>query len=555
MRLAVVLALLVLFSLDSFALGQSASPQPPRLIRKNHSSSPPSSGPIRKRISADRALDLNTIQQVEFTETAPAPDESPMSAPVLMSDYLEGAEIQQPQQMPRPMDAAVVQKVQAKENTEAASKAKPIPIHPMPAQDDQWHPPLLRVEPKWVETQKSKQAEQELKYETPREEDEWTPTEKSESVTAKKPTSPAPRKVVDLNQIEAPPPPLEEADADQSSEYNPPPIDASDISPMPIHDPHSHGAWEPVDSMTEACLPYYSDSYYEPVPPCETCYQPQVCEECWVEESPWVEECELEQTCEELTALNTEIAPVLTFGAKGGSDRSLGEIQAMLPLWQGEQDFLYGDIQGRFSDNEESEGHFGLGLRMLLDEEWILGTYAYYDLRKTLARNRFNQLTLGLELMSIDWDFRVNGYFPNEGYKNSSINSGVSNGTIVTNSFQERAYRGMSLEVGRRILRWGRFDTSEVRLFFGYYYFDTGATGFPQLDGPRTRVEYRNYELPFFGPQSRFTAGLEYSNDNVRDDQFWGYLRITVPLSPKWSRQPLGIVQRRMMDPTYRSID
>lgn len=525
MRIANALAFILFTQLFSLSMVQSEEFPPPRLIRRNKLVTPPSSGPIRKIQAQQKVLDLSTIKQVEYSEPASVPE---VPAPIRIEEFFEGADVKQPKKFPTPNQQHVV------EGTTKSSN---------------FQQPVLKVSPNWNSSTKTKSAEN-LKYQAPRQEDVWE-TSSHGNQSSLKQTDSKTVYVTEPHQVSAPPPPLEETERDLSKEYNPMP---ENVLPMP--EAHTHGAWQPLDSMTEGSLPYYSDTYYESHHTEQTSpYYPEECETCWQEGDVWIEEGDILQEYNYDSAIQTKFNPALILGAKGGNDRSLGEAGLMLPIWQSDYDLFFGDIQGRFSDQEEYEAHFGLGFRTYLDTEWIFGTYAYYDFRETDERNKFHQLTLGIEVLSPKWDFRVNGYFPNEGYENTPLATGISNGTIVTNNFQERAYRGFNAEFGRRILRWGRFDTNEVRWFVGYYSFDSHASGFRKIDGPRTRVEYRNYDIPFLGEQSRLTAGFEYSNDNLREDQYWGYLRVQIPLGSRSSRGPLDSVRRRFMDPTVRRID
>ena len=69
-------------------------------------------------------------------------------------------------------------------------------------------------------------------------------------------------------------------------------------------------------------------------------------------------------------------------------------------------------FRGRFDNPGTNEGNFGLGFRTQIDPEWIIGGYGYFDIQGTDHDNTFYQVTLGLEALSVDWDFRVNGYIP-----------------------------------------------------------------------------------------------------------------------------------------------
>lgn len=299
--------------------------------------------------------------------------------------------------------------------------------------------------------------------------------------------------------------------------------------------PHAQPDWEIGSSGNSFAGPVHQGEHCT----CQSCLGSDAC-------VPFMDEA----TCE------SSLAPMFSLGVKAGKERTILDVRGMVPLVEGDLDLLYTDLRGRFDDSEANEGHFGLGYRTFLDnEEWIFGTYAYYDLRKTSQRNRFNQFTIGAELMSEDWDFRINAYFPNEGAKPSQVERGFSLGTILTDQFQERGLRGFNAEVGKRMLYWGRFDEVEVHWYVGGYRFANSAPGFRTISGPSTRVELRNHDLPFFGEQSRLTAGLEVTTDKVRNGQYWGFLQLQIPLSPKQALPKPTPLERRMLDFPLRTID
>ena len=250
----------------------------------------------------------------------------------------------------------------------------------------------------------------------------------------------------------------------------------------------------------------------------------------------------------------TRFAPFANFSFKGG-DRVLGEGRVFVPFFQKPHGLLFVDARGQLDDREAKEGNFGLGWRSLIHPNWIFGVYGYYDVLRSAFGNTFNQGSLGAELMSLNWDFRVNGYFPDQSGKPTGAAAGVSNGTIVVNQFEERAYAGFDAEMGRRMLHWGWNDAFELRWFVGGYFFNNGATGFESFGGPQTRLEFRSYGLPWLGHQSRLEMGAEMTWDRVRNEQVFGFVRLRVPLFPSRKHQPLRPLQRRLVDLPVRDID
>jgi hypothetical protein len=116
-------------------------------------------------------------------------------------------------------------------------------------------------------------------------------------------------------------------------------------------------------------------------------------------------------------------SPHIENGGMGGNTHSFGDVDIFIPLWQDQTSLLFGDLRGTFSAQPSQEGNFGLGYRTQLDTEWILGGYGYFDIANSSHQDLFYQITLGLELKSVDWDFRVNGYIPINPDAGGSVNN------------------------------------------------------------------------------------------------------------------------------------
>ncbi|MCB9952822.1 MAG: right-handed parallel beta-helix repeat-containing protein [Planctomycetaceae bacterium] len=246
--------------------------------------------------------------------------------------------------------------------------------------------------------------------------------------------------------------------------------------------------------------------------------------------------------------------PFINFQFKPGDARVLTDGRAFLPLFQDEGSLLFADIRGQIDDRSAAEGNWGLGYRTYTPTEWIFGFYGYYDLLHSRFGNNFNQGTVGVELMSLNWDFRVNGYFAETSTKAAGANVSARTGNIVVSNLGEKAYSGMDFETGYRLKAWGENDRVELRWFVGGYYFDAGGAGYKAMVGPRTRLELRMYDLDLFGFQSRLEGGAEFSHDRVRDEQVFGFVRLRVPLGgPR--RDRLNPLRRRMLDLPVRDMD
>lgn len=244
---------------------------------------------------------------------------------------------------------------------------------------------------------------------------------------------------------------------------------------------------------------------------------------------------------------------------KWGSDRSLGEAGLFIPVWQNESNLLFTDLRARFADDSNSEGNFGLGFRHMLNDQWIVGGYGFYDRRHTPHGNNFNQATLGLEALSERFELRLNGYIPeNEekdlGGRRSVVDTSGANIRINhLSGASERALPGFDAEAGVRFdlgLGW------ETQIFGGGYHFE--ADGYDKVAGPRGRIEFSYDNVPLLGEGSRFTVGVEAQTDDARGDQAFALARLRVPFGifhGDKSRPQLNGLERRMTDRITRDVD
>jgi hypothetical protein len=140
------------------------------------------------------------------------------------------------------------------------------------------------------------------------------------------------------------------------------------------------------------------------------------------------------------------------FFAKPGTERSLAKGDMFIPLQQNENFLLFANIRAVFDDHSSREGNFGFGARRLFDD-WIFGGYGYFDIKESENDNTFRQATLGVELLSNDWDFRLNGYIPESDEEDADqLNRIEITGTqIGARLGEERALPGADIEVGRKL--------------------------------------------------------------------------------------------------------
>ncbi len=241
-----------------------------------------------------------------------------------------------------------------------------------------------------------------------------------------------------------------------------------------------------------------------------------------------------------------------------GTDRLIWNGELFLPLWQDGRNLWYFNMRGQVDDDDAGEFNIGTGFRTMAWPGWVFGSYLFYDRLNSANDNGFSQATLGVEAMDVFWDFRFNVYFPESKAKrvSASPTATISNGTILVTSGVERAYWGVDFETGALLWSWGPNADHELRGFLGIYHFDHSQPGFDNITGPRARMEWRAYDLPYFGNGSRFTCGFSVQADTERGGEASVFAGLRIPLDP-WAnaRRPLSQLQRRMLDSVVRDVD
>lgn len=243
---------------------------------------------------------------------------------------------------------------------------------------------------------------------------------------------------------------------------------------------------------------------------------------------------------------------------KVGSKRHLGEADIFLPITQNENSLLFTTLRYRLDNKSSREGNFGLGIRHILASNWIIGGYAYYDRRKSPYDNIFRQVTLGVELLSNNWDFRANIYKPfgKKEYLEESLSQvEFTDTSILYSQGEERALKGFDAEIGWRVPIFEEDEDKQLRLYIGGYKFY--EKDIETIKGPRGRIDLTFDEVPFLWKDSKLTLGAETQKDDIRGRQSFASLRLRIPFSASNSKSKpkLSALERRMTTPIIRDID
>ncbi len=236
-------------------------------------------------------------------------------------------------------------------------------------------------------------------------------------------------------------------------------------------------------------------------------------------------------TSTEASSTSKKIASVkvnagLRFDSQGAGTPNTLSGYAFLPILESER----GDIffaESYINWNIASDGidssigsSTRLGYRWLTDKKtWIYGVNAGIDNRPFQAQN-FLQAGVGLEALSPQLEFRLNGYIPFS--QTSNLYSTAYNGAygLVNDQLQLNRSRwfgvalgGIDAEVGTPVARW---QGGDLRLYAGYYYLDGDYVS--GSSGVRARAELR------LG--NKLSVGGTVSYDDIFQTQATGYVRL-----------------------------
>ncbi|MCP4385565.1 MAG: hypothetical protein GY798_29850, partial [Hyphomicrobiales bacterium] len=189
--------------------------------------------------------------------------------------------------------------------------------------------------------------------------------------------------------------------------------------------------------------------------------------------------------------------PWIAAGGLLGSEQQ-GELDIFVPLVQDASSMLFLNAQGLINTNDEQQGSVGLGYRVMVNPNWILGVNGFFDVKESQYDNTFYQGGVGIEALSEDWDFRVNGHFPEsdaERVPELGIRAFVHNNDFGLLSYNEQALTGVEGEIGWKLPIFTGDPDFEVRIFGGGFYYPNSNLGGEDIAGPRGRIEARIYDL------------------------------------------------------------
>lgn len=225
----------------------------------------------------------------------------------------------------------------------------------------------------------------------------------------------------------------------------------------------------------------------------------------------------------------------ITLGARFSEHATGGYLDSITGLWtsQSRNSFLFLNSRYHYEDTDQFISALGLGFRqMVFDGRAIIGANAYWDAIHSAQNNDFNQLGLGVEVLTTWVDFRFNYYLPeNDQYEigrssrsSTSSSFGPAGLREVTTTEHFRRYEagleGFNTEIGFLVPGVERF--ADVRLYAGYYHYDNPFGD--DYDGFKGRVEARVLR--------GVTFDVEYWDDEALNGGHWtGGVRVSLPFT------------------------
>ncbi len=251
----------------------------------------------------------------------------------------------------------------------------------------------------------------------------------------------------------------------------------------------------------------------------------------WGDETvvPVVEDSAVSAEVADMTGPSFRLDPGrLSLGGRFSGDVREFTLDALVPVWQPKDSIVFVDLRCSFLESLEQEVNAGLVVRHLLQEpSLILGFNTYYDTRWTEENNTFDQVGVGVELLSSWVDFRANYYLPLTDKKTLSesteTSSRIDGNSLITTTTQLRTYEealdGYDVELGVWLPYLSRRMPTAV--FVGYYDFSSRYEY--DVAGLRLRAESRVHP--------NITLDAEWFEDvDLNRTEFFVGFRVHLPI-------------------------
>jgi len=257
-------------------------------------------------------------------------------------------------------------------------------------------------------------------------------------------------------------------------------------------------------------------------------------------------------------------APRININGITGDD-FIGQAGVLYPFKNTEDSLWFGDLRYRMSEDDVEEWNIGLGYRYKLDsvDNKIGGIYLYKD-RREEYEHYWNMWTVGGEILTDQWDFRMNGYIADNdrvlapgavaGGSSIKVNNNRELVLVLGNEVYYTAMDGLDLEMGKRFTETDSIFKN-VGIYAKLYRFFESDT--PTITGRQIRIDKQ------FGDINKTTwkIGAKWMDDNVRGSETEATFAISIPFGKgivddkRKEFSPSEILEARMIEQPERDLD
>ncbi len=252
-------------------------------------------------------------------------------------------------------------------------------------------------------------------------------------------------------------------------------------------------------------------------------------------------------------------SPRVNINGLTGND-FIAQTGVLYPFLNKQDSLWFTDLRYRMSGDTIKEWNIGLGYRKKIDQEekHIAGIYAYRDMREEYD-HYWDMWTIGGEILSDQWDFRINTYITEDEKVLAPFSTGStsayvnSSGKIVISPGNEVYYKsmnGIDMELGKKFTELDNIFKN-IGIYVKVYSFYEDET--PTITGKQVRI---NKE---FGDSNKTTwkLGALWRDDNVRGSETKATFAVSIPfgkgaVSEKNSQD---VFESRMIEQPERDLD
>ena len=265
-----------------------------------------------------------------------------------------------------------------------------------------------------------------------------------------------------------------------------------------------------------------------------------------------------------IRAQTVDRAPRININGITG-DNFISQTSVLYPFKNTENSLWFTDLRYRISSDDVQEWNLGLGYRFKNDagkENHIAGVYLYKDKREEYDHN-WDMWTLGGEILSEQFDFRINAYLtddekvlaPNStagGEPSFRINE--SNELLIStgNAVYYKSMNGMDIEFGKRFTETETIfkDVGVYAKIFSFFESSVGP-----MQGKQIRINKQ------FGNRDKINwkIGAKWREDNIRGSETKATFAVSIPFGKgstgRSDKEEKELLESRMTDQPERDID